>query len=466
MDSAVDSSIESPASLRTRLAALDQMGVLDATLAVERRRVLESLDSIRYPVLTLTPEITTQIFTYYAAKPQLGGVYPANNLGPLVLASVCRDWRAICLSVGALWASLWIYPSDDTRWGSETLLQLLRCWLPRAGPYPLEVHVFDSPWTGEIFRCLSYHTRNLQTLGVTLNHPFYFPTPHIRGRLPCLTKLVVNIVRHEREQPVLLYAFSDAPCLREVHLSGASLRWISLPWSQLTHMELENQLLLECVEILQETPNLEVLRVTLKGPPPPPLLPPSAPVGPVVLPSLHTLEFFHDPYGLLLTYLNVPALQMLALMSLASENSFRLLQTGLQSAWAPRSIRLTGMSPEAALLSLEFVPSLEAVEIQTTEWPYYDGAAWEPLIARLTQDDTFLPGLRALMLRGFPSTISALPLTEMLASRRNDTRPGVATLASFRLDLKNDEAGRVEAVPEMRTRLQTLASEGLAVVLG
>ncbi|KAJ7438362.1 hypothetical protein FB451DRAFT_1416299 [Mycena latifolia] len=63
-----------------------------------------------------------------------------------------------------------------------------------------------------------------------------------------------------------------------------------------------------------------------------------------------------------------------------------------------RSIRLTGIGPEAAILCVEFIPSLEAVEIQTTERT--TRFAWSPSADA----------------HGFPSTISALPLAEMLAS--------------------------------------------------
>ncbi|KAJ7088358.1 hypothetical protein B0H15DRAFT_289050 [Mycena belliarum] len=406
-------------------------------------------------ILNLPPEITILIFHCCVDKPHIGHVYPPHNRGPLVLASVCRDWRNLCLSIGALWASLRIYPAQYTTVRIKDLLQLLHLWLTRADPYPVDLHVFHSSWTGQIFRYLAKHSRKFGTLGVTINHPFYFPNRRIRGRVPTLTKLVVDFVR-DREEPVLLSAFNDAPCLREAHLSAASLQWISLPWGQLTHLEFSNQIIADCMEILRETPNVEVLRVISKG------LQSISPSPPIVLPSLHTFELCHDLHGQLLSYLTLPALRTLQLMSLASVNAPILAKVGSRSGWSPQSIRLTGMSPEAVALCLQSISSLEVVEICTLDWPAYDSSQWQPLITLLANDNRLLPDLRALTLRGF--TPNVLSLVDMIRSRRDGTRQDVSQLAFFSLHL-DDQRDRTDAMCEIHVQLRALANEGLDVVL-
>ncbi|KAJ7474272.1 hypothetical protein FB451DRAFT_1248464 [Mycena latifolia] len=446
-----ESSVESPSVLRTRLAELDaEVDALEArlhVLAEERRRVIRSLDSITYPVLTLPPEITAHIFSHYVDNPHIGRTNTPGR-GPLLLASVCREWRNICLSVGSLWASLRIYPTPIDR-DVEEFLSFIRCWLSRAGRQPLDLQVFGAQYTSEMFSAISHHSPQLRTLHLTLGHPFSFPNADIRGRIPSLTKLAVTILNDWDEEPVMLTAFSDAPALRDAQLSGASLRWISLPWVQLTHLELSDDSLSAYVDVLRQTPNLEILRVGItylhRAPDPS--------SAPLILPNLHTLVLYDNRQSMLLPYLTLPALQTLELMSLAPENSSLLRQLARRSAWSLRSICLIDMSPEAAVLCLQSLPSLEAVEIRNNEWPNYD---WDPLFELLARENAFLPALRAMTLEGFAEGRSSTSLIEMLESRWRGNRRGVSKLASFRLKL---ESGHDTTIYEAELRMHLRALE-------
>ncbi|KAJ7073448.1 hypothetical protein B0H15DRAFT_745599, partial [Mycena belliarum] len=95
--------------LRARLAELnEEIGTLEVRLRLstaERERVREGISCLRYPVLTIPPEIIEHIFSFYVCNPHIGHTNTPGR-GPLVLASVCRQWRNICLSDGSLWASL------------------------------------------------------------------------------------------------------------------------------------------------------------------------------------------------------------------------------------------------------------------------------------------------------------------------------------------------------------------------
>ncbi|KAJ7474256.1 hypothetical protein FB451DRAFT_1034989 [Mycena latifolia] len=452
---------ESPSVLRARLTKLnEEMDVLEARLrflAAERRRVIQDLDSIVYPVLTLPPEITAHIFSYYVDNPHIGYTRSPGR-GPLVLAGVCREWRNICLSVGALWASLRVYERQNLDLHGEDLLSFIRCWLSRAGRQPLDLQIFGAWYTSEIFSAISDHSPQFRTLRFALALPSSFPNAEIRGRIPSLMKLVVTILDIREDESVLLTAFSDAPCLREAQLSGASLQWLSLPWVQLTHLELSDDSLSEYVGVLRQTPNLEVLRVSITH-----IQDAADPSStPLILPNLHTLEFSYDREGMLLSYLTLPALRTLELTSLPGANSFLLHQAGLRSAWPLRSMRLTRMASEAVVICLDCLPTLETVEICNPQSSYYD---WEPIIAAFAHHDEFLPALRTLVLCGSPSHFSITKLVEMLASRWDGNRQGVIKLASFRLKYGN-EAAPNDPFEELRTRLRSLTNEGLNVVLG
>jgi hypothetical protein len=260
----------------------EEMGVLEARfrlLSSERRRVIQGLESITYPVLTLPAEITTHIFSHYVDSPHLGFTRTPGR-GPLVLASVCRHWREICLSTAALWTSLRLYPEYDERRDVEGLVSLLRLWLSRAGRHAMDLHVYRCSHAVPIYSELAQCSVQWSTFGLTLDVPYAFPNEEIRGRVPALTKLVVTIFFESHNEPVLLTAFSDAPLLRHAQLSGASLQWISLPWIQLTHLEFSDESLSACIEVLKQTPNLEVLVVyTLNAG--------DADLSSITLPNLH-----------------------------------------------------------------------------------------------------------------------------------------------------------------------------------
>ncbi|KAJ7053560.1 hypothetical protein C8F01DRAFT_996574, partial [Mycena amicta] len=108
-----------PRSLRKELEQVEgNIRSLEAQLADLRglrKLILSGLDNIVYPILTLPPELTIEIFTNYVESARLGfqdypsdSRIPAPYPSPIVLASVCRAWRDIALSSAALWSRLHI----------------------------------------------------------------------------------------------------------------------------------------------------------------------------------------------------------------------------------------------------------------------------------------------------------------------------------------------------------------------
>ncbi|KAJ7452781.1 hypothetical protein B0H11DRAFT_2245815 [Mycena galericulata] len=128
------------------------------------------------------------------------------------------------------------------------------------------------------------------------------------------------------EVPGAVTAFIDAPHLREVQLSGASLRWISLPWIQLTSLKFSDESISNCLELLEQTPNLEVLGVGE-------LTRPSGGMPHLTLSRLHTLEFQYRYVreGMLFDHLTLPALKTIQLSALEYDGVSRLLVLGTRS---------------------------------------------------------------------------------------------------------------------------------------
>ncbi|KAJ6602675.1 hypothetical protein DFH09DRAFT_899670, partial [Mycena vulgaris] len=93
------------ASLRTRQ---DDLNIMENHLANHiqtMRRILEEEQStIKYPVLTLPPEIVSQIFEH--CLPTSRQPRARSYEAPLSLTHICHRWRKIAHRTPALWSTL------------------------------------------------------------------------------------------------------------------------------------------------------------------------------------------------------------------------------------------------------------------------------------------------------------------------------------------------------------------------
>jgi hypothetical protein len=112
-----------PINARRRLAELNHL--IDSLVA-ERQQLLDKLNSVVYPVLSLPPEITACIFVQCITEG-----FPSLETPPLLLSHICGSWRRIALGTPTLWQSINIAPR---RKGQENLLEL---WLKRSASMPL-----------------------------------------------------------------------------------------------------------------------------------------------------------------------------------------------------------------------------------------------------------------------------------------------------------------------------------------
>ncbi|KAJ7062540.1 hypothetical protein C8F01DRAFT_1134514 [Mycena amicta] len=88
-------------------------------------------------ISSLPPELTTHIFLF--CPPSDDDAVPKPHTAPLLLAQICRRWRAIALGTSALWRSLDLrfkphaISTDRPPWAtSVTMDPLLELWLGRA----------------------------------------------------------------------------------------------------------------------------------------------------------------------------------------------------------------------------------------------------------------------------------------------------------------------------------------------
>ncbi|KAJ7477692.1 hypothetical protein FB451DRAFT_192185 [Mycena latifolia] len=306
--------------LRARLIEIEnQVAGLETQLSrlrVEKQAVLDSLESVIYPILTLPPEITSEVFLNYVDS------HPSHS--PLCLASVCRAWRAVALSVAALWTHFQAGSSNaGSNFPAENLANRLRCWLPRAGSLRLTLRIVLPGLSSQddTFSILAEHASQWMDLNLTSDTALSFPVGSIHAPLSSLKKVRLDIHVWPDAGRSCILAFLDAPQLRDVEIYGLSFPQISLPWIQLTILKLEGQSVAQCLEILEHSPHLEELSVTASflswGAPPA--------LTPRTLLRLRTLKLSSDPDVELLGHLTLPALDSLDLSELSDSGLTRVL---------------------------------------------------------------------------------------------------------------------------------------------
>ncbi|KAJ7495472.1 hypothetical protein FB451DRAFT_1121933 [Mycena latifolia] len=109
--------------LRSRLSRVNS---LIAALTTERQSLVTQSDLIPYPILSLPPEITAEIFQQCIPVDSLP---PSAANAPLLVAQICRQWRQIALDAPDLWQAA-VFDGDSP-------IELLKLWLLRAGNRPL-----------------------------------------------------------------------------------------------------------------------------------------------------------------------------------------------------------------------------------------------------------------------------------------------------------------------------------------
>ncbi|KAJ7460431.1 hypothetical protein B0H11DRAFT_2058388 [Mycena galericulata] len=283
-----------PSTPRSRLAQIEQaIARLEAQLAALRAERDQIRGSLCYPILTLPTEITIEIFMRYAAFHGIGA--------SLLLASVCRLWRAIAFSTGELWATILFRTGDF--WRMRDVQKLIQFHLAHAGMVPLDLlisfpHAPDV--RNQVLSALVQHALQWRSLDLLLHTPSFIDS--LKRPLPSLTKLEIQVDRRTEGGPPIT-AFARTPLLREASIRQLSLSEIILPWMQLTKLELRKQTFDECLQILAETPRLQWLYLI-------PTLPDEAMHGRLgcTLPHLHTLVIV-DPHCWLIECLTLPRLE-------------------------------------------------------------------------------------------------------------------------------------------------------------
>jgi F-box-like len=260
------------------------------------------------PVRRFPPEILSEIFLHCLETKWFNPAYyerfPRLDKAPLLLGSVCRQWRTIALSTPRLWASftLTIRPKH-----LKFDVVLAKTWLGRAGRCPLSINLESEGSCQNPMRPLmqvfALNCERWYESVLFLPPAVMASLSSVKNRLPRLQKLTIRA-----SSATIIDQFSCAPRLRHLNLGSIiPPSIITVPWNQLQCLTLQCLTIGmcradSCLEYLRLTPNLLECTLSLKS---------GSLLGsqpPVQLPQLRSIILRGDP-SCILDSLQVPELR-------------------------------------------------------------------------------------------------------------------------------------------------------------
>ncbi|KAJ7042720.1 hypothetical protein C8F04DRAFT_1175839 [Mycena alexandri] len=221
-----------------------------------------------YPISTLPPEITSQIFLQ--SLPNLPDFPPLYGPGsPLQLCQICRQWSAIALSLPLLWSAVRMVITSHRK--APAMVELFKTWLSRSGddsPLSLGIRSFADTHALSFFLRAPFAALAPRIEYLELAMPCD-PVYMIRCDMPILQRLMLGVTGVPFWGKPSLTLFDRAPLLTHITLerghnhSGCRIR---LPWAQLTHLDAQCLSLTEYAQILCNAKRLEHCTFGIRAP--------------------------------------------------------------------------------------------------------------------------------------------------------------------------------------------------------
>ncbi|KAJ7210402.1 hypothetical protein GGX14DRAFT_625443 [Mycena pura] len=355
--------VTAAATIRAQLDVIEKsLAALESqmtSLRAQKERLLEDLENLTYPVLTLPDDITI-VFLHVVSAVMLDEYSKARPYYDLLrLASVCQTWRAVMVSTCALWNDGYMF-CDGIRDAGKTL----EMCLAYAGSLPLDLKIWVPDDMDMILSTLSLYGSQWRHLSLCRSDndiPIIFPLDHFPSSLPLLESLELCNLLVE-DDPVS--SLCHAPQLRELSLRSSS--WaiqLGLPFNRLTKFDLRNFSITQLLVVLPQVPSLESLVFVCTK---------YAQVAPpsILLPCLHTLTC--DDPSTVLQYLILPALEKLHLWYLSEEDVHAIHSCVARSHSTIFTLGLYHPNYDEAYDCLCGLPTIRHLKLWFPSWHYDD----------------------------------------------------------------------------------------------
>ncbi|KAJ7639314.1 hypothetical protein FB45DRAFT_1055454 [Roridomyces roridus] len=241
--------LKTPSALRSQAAGiLHEISVLQERiqeLHIELEPVQAHLDAIAYPVLTLPPEITSEIFVH--CLPDALGSRDAP------MAPNCTLHK---LSTPRLWTRLDL--SCIRR--QKHALDIAQTWLHHSRHHPLSVAIegLIADQNEAFFEAVCQHAPGVRSLklDVCIYDWVRMPTLADFSHLRELSLHLIEVEEDEEAPEVRVEMFQTAPELDRLLLDQIPSRLLVLPWNHVRSFTGKLYNITECMEALAKMPNL------------------------------------------------------------------------------------------------------------------------------------------------------------------------------------------------------------------
>ncbi|KAJ7199624.1 hypothetical protein GGX14DRAFT_661515 [Mycena pura] len=325
------------------------------------------------PALALPNELTTHIFLH--CLPPHGRVRPDPKTAPLLVAQVCRHWRAVALSFPGLWASI-VLDFHNSMVEPERIA-FAGLWLSRASRSPLSITInaplYGSRLPAGIWSLIKSLSAQWGRLELTIPAHDFLELCEVAGPFPHLQVVAINSTRYGKfrnEHAEFRAPFLHAPKLQVLCLSDAFIDCFEREPGERSQSTLAvmfpiHRSATEIFRMFKKFPNLHHLIVTTTcyiDDLPPQL---SAPC-----PLLRSLVLHNC--ASVLKYLTVPTLENLEIITLTLLGLEYLkddieLECALRAAPSVVSLRLLDSTSQSACIvlhRLDILPHLKNIHVR------------------------------------------------------------------------------------------------------
>ncbi|KIY65655.1 hypothetical protein CYLTODRAFT_424172 [Cylindrobasidium torrendii FP15055 ss-10] len=227
----------------------------------------EELRAFRQPMRFVPDDVLTMIFAYAIPWCSGDGIamesFPTSwdsetrlDL-PWTLSHVCRNWRALCISLPRLWSTMYIRLPKSPGPGFGEKMDVI--YHRRSEPIPLRLWIRKDAFKLDPLLPLlkSAHRWRCVRLALEYHGGFSHVDVFHDCLFPCLTHLSLQPCRTEKR-----IAYIQAPRLQKLELIGTPIRCkLSFPWDQFTWYKSTNSAL----EIIGFMKNLQEIVIEENG---------------------------------------------------------------------------------------------------------------------------------------------------------------------------------------------------------
>ncbi|KAF7330116.1 NAD(P)-binding protein [Mycena sanguinolenta] len=409
---------------------------------IELRRRSERHKAIVAPIRRIPPEIMAEVFcalTAIEAEPsRCSSLYdfvddasllakadeltgPDPHKAPLIFCQVSRQWRAIALSTPRLWNCV----SLDCTYG-RTSIFLCDMWLKRSGSLPLSIR-FYRHWPDsaqqvvddcqDLLRTILPYAQRWRLIDIenvpTASYDVF--DGRLPDSLPALEALFIDYGSPSVSSSTPWAGLRTAPKLRllrsrNIDVNTRTDKWLTFPWSHLTHINVERCSTYDCLQILCEASTAIACRFRIQQSS-------SIEHPPVFHSTLQILRIrFYVQHDIRLGLI-CPRLETLAVWMEEPEHTPRDFVAFIAGSGAAiENLTLEGSSLDDTqfLHCLVNLPRLRNLRIEEYGVEQFTNRVWESLIWR--SSSSLVPDLKSLDLEG-GTAFSHKALVRMLESR-------------------------------------------------